>query len=222
MKAFLKSAMLGTGRSGRCIPLGLYSGLTLSLDPSCEMGLWLGTYEAETTPWLRRAGSTARSLVDVGAGYGELTVWGLKQPRMERVLAYDPKPERWSVFRENLALNGLTGDSRLATFEEWFLGADDSGAAEQLFATLPEPILVKIDVDGGEEMILQRMGGVLAAKRMLLLVETHSRALDAACHDLLVAAGYDVRRLTPAWWRRLLREQRPIGFNQWLVAEVQR
>ncbi len=221
MRGFLKSALLGTGRSGRRIPLGLYSGLTLSLDPSCEMGLWLGTYEAETTPWLRRAGSTARSLVDVGAGYGELTVWGLKQPRMERVLAYDPKPERWPVFRENLALNGLTGDPRLLASEDWFLGADDPAAAERLFAELPEPVLVKIDVDGGEEIILERMRRVLFSRRLLLLVETHSPELDAACHDLLRDDGYRVHRITPAWWRCLVREQRPIGFNQWIVAEAQ-
>lgn len=220
MKTFLKSALFGTGRSGRRIPLGLYSGLELSLDPSCEMGLWLGTYEAETTPWLRQAGNVARSLVDVGAGYGELTVWGLKQPRMERVLAYDPKPERWPVFHENLALNGLAGDPRLAACEARFLDGDDAESAGRLFAALPEPILVKIDVDGGEEAILQRMRGVLAAKRMLLLVETHSRELDAACHGLLSGADYRVKRIGPAWWRSLIREQRPIGFNQWLAAEA--
>ena len=214
MKALLKSALFGTGRSGRHIPFGLYSGLTLSLDPSCEMGFgWepRGRDHSVAAPgpmlhgvWSMSARVTGNSQSGGGSRGG----------------ACSPIPPSGAGVPRESALNGLTGilDWRLSSG----LGADDSGAAEQLFAALPEPILVKIDVDGGEEAILQRMRGVLAAKRMLLLVETHSRELDAACHNLLAAAGYDVRRIVPAWWRGLLREQRPLGFNQWLVAEARR
>ncbi len=218
IKAFFKKALFGTGRSGRRIPFGLYRGLILSIDPACEMSLWLGTYEAETSSWLRWAGKEAQSLIDLGAGYGELTVWGLKQRRMKCVLAYDPKPERWPVFRENLALNYLTNDARLEAREDWFLGGDAPDAAMQLFAELPEPILMKMDIDGGEEIVLKKLRDVLRQKQVFCLIETHSKELDEACHSLLKDAGHEVKRLAPAWWRKLINEQRPIGFNQWLVA----
>lgn len=219
MKSFLKHALLGRGRRGRCIPFGLYRGLMLSIDPASEMGLWLGLYEAETTSWLRAAGRKVRSLVDVGAGYGEMTVWGLRQPEMEKVLAYDSKPERWPVFRENLAHNNLTGDGRLSTVEGWFLGGDDDEHSLASLQALPEPVLLKIDVDGGEEAILRKLRHLLPAKKMQVLIETHSAELDRTCRQLLAEAGYDAKSITPAWWRRVVRERRPIGFNQWLVAE---
>lgn len=219
LKRNLKKLLLGSGRRGRLIPFGLYRGLTLSVDPASEMGLWLGLYEAETTPWLRSAGKLARSLVDVGAGYGEMTVWGLRQPKMEKVLAYDSKPQRWMVFLENLAHNALTGDQRLSPVEGWFLGGEDDESSLAALQSLPEPILLKVDVDGGEEAILRKLHAVLRSKQMLILLETHSEDLDCACRDLLAQAGYKVEAITPAWWRRLIKERRPIGFNQWLVAE---
>ncbi len=70
MKSFLKKVLLGEGRQIRKIPLGLFAGLKLSVDPSSETSLWLGLYEAELTPWLRKAGRQARCVVDVGAGHG--------------------------------------------------------------------------------------------------------------------------------------------------------
>jgi hypothetical protein len=219
MKSFLKHTLLGHGRKGRRIPFGLYRGLTLSIDPASEMGLWLGLYEAETTSWLRAAGRQARSLVDVGAGYGEMTVWGLSQPVMEKVLAYDSKLERWPVFRENLAHNGLIGDRRLSAVEGMFLGGADDERSLAALQALPEPVLLKIDVDGGEEAILQKLAHVLPAKKILVLIETHSEALDRACRQLLAEVGYEVMSIEPAWWRCVVRERRPIGFNQWLVAE---
>lgn len=218
MKRILKTLLFGSGRTERHIPFGLYAGLTLSIDSSSEINLWLGTYEAETTPYLRRAGKQARTLIDVGSGNGELTIWGLKQPFMEHVLAYDPKPERWPVFRENLALNNLANDRRLMACEDCFLGDDDSESVVQLFENLPEPILIKIDVDGGEEVILRRMKQVLKNKRLMFLIETHSQELDHACYDLLESAGYAVKRIKPAWWRMLNPERRPLEFNQWLAA----
>jgi len=223
MKATLKRIAFGVGgRRPRPVRLGLYRGLTLSLDPACETGLLLGLYEAESTAWLREAGRQARSLIDVGAGYGELTLWALGQPQIERVLAYDPKPERWPVFRDNLQLNGRTHDPRLTAVEGWFLGEEDSSSVAAVFSDLPGPVLVKIDVDGGEEAILQRMQPLLPKLDLHFLLETHSADLDAACHRILESSGYEVTHLAPAWWRTFIRERRPIEFNQWLVARPRR
>jgi hypothetical protein len=218
IKSAIKTFLLGRYRRGRKIPFGLYRGLSLSIDPAGDAAFFLGLYERETAACLKRSRKQARSLIDVGTGCGELAAWALASPRMQRVLAIDSSPERWPIFWENMRLNGFDKDKRLTAVEEMFLGEHDPLAIDRTFDNLPEPILFKCDVDGGEEIILEKMRGVLRKKAFLLLLETHSRALDAACCAILCEAGYQVERIAPAWWRRFIPEKRPLEFNQWLAA----
>lgn len=220
MKQLIKRLFLGEGRNARRIPVGLYRGLTLSIDSGSESLFYFGLYEAETNPWLRRYIREAKSVVDVGAGCGELTMWALSKPGVQRVLAYDASPSRWGVFRENLRLNKREHDGRLNAVEGMFLdGEDAKDGGASFFAQLPEPILLKIDVDGGESYILDLMRPALSRKRFLILLETHSRELDDYCFKLLEDAGYRCRRIAPAWWRSMFAEQRPELFNRWIAAE---
>lgn len=219
MKKLLKRLLIGGGRAGRRIPFGLYKGITLFIDPAEESSFYIGLYERETVPWLRAAGRKARSLVDVGAGCGELSAWGLSHRTIANVLAFDSSPDRWPIFDENMRLNGFDRDPRLTAVHGMFLGPDDAADADRIVGGLPEPVLLKIDVDGGEQAILESMRHLLGRKRFLFLVETHSRSLDEACYRILDEANYRVRRIRPAWWRCLLPERRPLEFNQWLVAE---
>lgn len=218
VKTLVKKLLLGEGRKGRRIPLGLFRGLTLSIDPAVETNIYLGLYERETYSWLREAGKQARSLVDVGAGVGELTLWGLAHDDIRRVLAYDPAPHRWEWLRENLRLNGRLADPRLSLIEDYFLGSSRTEEDQRILQDIPEPVLFKIDVDGGEEAILRELMPMLRGKQCLFLIETHSRALDAACGSMLAENGYRVSSIRPAWWRRFLPENRSLEFNQWLVA----
>lgn len=220
MKNWIKRTFLGSGRKPRRIPRGLYRGLNLAIDMDVEAALYLGTFEAETTPFLRRFVRTAKSVVDVGAASGELTAWALKQPGIEKVAAFDASQERWPLFWENIRLNGFDGDPRLTAVEGWFL-PEDAGLdpSKLLLDQLPEPILIKIDVDGGEAKILSRMKGLLARRHFRLLVETHSRELDVDCRRILDEVGYRCIPIEPAWWRWLIRERRPVGFNQWIAAQ---
>ncbi len=214
MKRLTKRLLFGEGRRPCRIRLGLFRGLRLSVDPSCETSLLLGLYEAETTSALRKMGERARAVIDVGAGYGELTAWALKQRSVERVCAFDPKAERWSVFRENMELNGFAQDARLSAECDFFPGPSSAWVS-----SLPEPVLVKIDVDGGEMKLLQDLRGVLQRKKFDLLIETHSEELDLGCRTLLEECGYQVRIIPQAWWRRWIPERRPVGFNRWLCAD---
>jgi precorrin-6B methylase 2 len=216
MKSTLKKIIFGNGRRPFLVRCGLFRGLRLSIDPACETTLLLGLYEAETSALLRRAGRTMKSLIDVGAGYGELTAWALSQPNTERVMAFDPKPERWSVFRENMALNGFLDDTRLVPVADFFPG---NVASEEMLLSLPEPVVMKLDVDGAEMVVLEAIGGVLRRRRFALLVETHSEELDSRCRKFLEDLGYKVTVISQAWWRKWIPEQRPIGFNRWLWAE---
>lgn len=218
LKKLVKACVLGTGRRGRKIPLGLYKGLTLSIDPAVETLFYLGLYERETNAWLQHAIRRASSVIDAGAGCGELSMWALRHPNIQRALAYDSSPARWPIFEENLKLNGFQRDARLTGVQGMFLGPD-SEPAWDILGTLPEPILLKIDVDGGEEAILRGLHDVMRKKVCMFLIETHSRQLDDSCRSLLEEAGYRVSVVSPAWWRCFIPEQRPAEFNRWLVAE---
>jgi predicted RNA methylase len=216
MRSIIKRILLGAGRRPRRIWTGLFGGLRLSIDPASETTLLFGLYESETIPFLRRAGRTMKTMIDVGAGYGEMTAWALKHSSTEKVLAFDPKPERWPVFRENMALNGFSDDARLVPVADFFPG---NVASEEMLLSLPEPVVMKLDVDGAEMDVLEAIGGVLRRRRFALLVETHSEELDSRCRKFLEDLGYKVTVISQAWWRKWIPEQRPIGFNRWLWAE---
>lgn len=215
MKGFLKKLCLGEGRRIRKIPFGLFQGLNLSVDPGSETSLWLGLYEAEVTPWLRRAGRRARSVVDVGAGHGELTAWALRQPGVEKVLAYEPDESRWPILAENLQANGFSQDPRLQMVKEFLTPA----RARQDLRSLPEPVLLKLDVEGAEKEILEILQDLLRQKSFLILVEVHSAAIRHETEARVRACGYRVTSVPRGWWRRLLPERRILDFNQWFVAE---
>lgn len=204
------------------IRFGLYRGLTLRLDPANELMFYAGLYEIETSQWLARHGKGMRSLIDVGAGCGELSMWALKHPQVERVLAYDASAERWPIFENNLRDNGFESDARLKAVHGFFLGSKGSDTTLTMIHSLPEPVLIRIDVEGAEAEILGRMTDVMSTKKMFFLVETHSAELDRQCGKILREKSYDVKNINKAWWRCLISERRPLGFNQWLVAERMR
>ena len=215
MRNVLKRWLLGEGRRIRKIPFGLFQGLNLSVDPGSETSLWLGLYEAEVTPWLRKAGRQARSVVDVGAGHGELSVWALRQPGVEKVLAYEPDKTRWPILSENLQANGLSQDPRLQVVKDFLTPS----RARQDLQSLPEPVLLKLDVEGAEREILEILQDLLREKSFLIMVEVHSAAIRQETEAQVRACGYRVTSVPPAWWRRLLPERRILVFNQWFVAE---
>jgi len=215
LRSVLKRWLLGKGRRIRKIPFGLFQGLNLSVDPGSETSLWLGLYEAEVTPWLHKAGRQARSVVDVGAGHGELTVWALRQPRVEKVLAYEPDESRWPILSENLQANGFSKDARLQVVKDFLTPS----RARQDLQSLPEPVLLKLDVEGAEREILEILQDLLREKSFLIMVEVHSAAIRQETEAQVRACGYRVTSIPRGWWRRLLPERRILDFNQWFVAE---
>lgn len=218
MKQALKRLLFGTQRQPRRIPFGLYRGLTLAIDPAGDLAYYFGMYERETYPWLRGAIAACRSFVDIGAGGGEMVAWALAHPTIERVIACEASEGRWALFQSNMALNGFAADPRLKTVCAEFLSAATARDDMQALEDLPAPILLKIDIDGGEEHVVRQLEGFLRRKNVFLLIETHSRELDAACMQVVGEAGYKGARIPQAAYRRLWPEHRPIEFNQWITA----
>jgi hypothetical protein len=60
---------------------------------------------------------------------------------------------------------------------------------------VPEPDLIKIDVEGAEAMLLAGGERVLRKRRPQLFIEVHSPELARECDEMLSAYGYRVRVL---------------------------
>lgn len=215
IRTWLKAALFGATRQPRRIYLGLYRGLVLWIDPSSEMLFYLGIYERETYWWLIKEGSQAQSGIDVGAGHGELTLWLLQQPKMRNVYAFEPDRSRWPIFNANLAANPQKPEIHLKLSQGFFQKRE----AIKIIEEAPEPILLKIDIDGGELSLLQELNEQIKGKDIRFLLEVHSEDLNKGCKALLEEAGYRVTQISKAWWRKIIPEQRPSLFNQWLVAK---
>lgn len=201
------------------ILFGYFSGVRAMLNLRCEFQHYLGLYEAELHPWLRRLAGGARSLVDLGAAKGELPIRFLLTPGVERVVAVDPSAPELAQFEQNRVLNKVVDDPRLV-IHAGFAGSGEGPewrTLDQLGEGLPAPVFLKIDIDGPEAEVLQT-GPLLLARDCRVLIETHSLEAETRCLEILRHAGYETRVINPAWWRCWIREHRPIPHNRWLVA----
>lgn len=212
---------LPRGRHPRTIRQGFFRGIRLHLDLQCEMLVYAGLYEKETFADMQRMARGCRGFIDLGAGKGELSIYFLRQPDIERVVAAEPAETERALFDANLALNFLQSDPRLQ-MHAGFAG-EGSGAEwrtlDELAGEAPWPLFIKIDIEGPEAEVLATGRNTLSTKDCRLLIETHSPEAEAGCVSQLIAMGYLTKIISPAWWRFLLPERRGnIAHNRWLVA----
>lgn len=59
----------------------------------------------------------------------------------------------------------------------------------------PAPFLVKIDVEGGEGMVLEGASRLLAEQRPILFLELHGPEAEASVWEQLVRSGYSIRQM---------------------------
>jgi hypothetical protein len=140
------------------------------------------------------------AVIDVGAGDGYETLAYAKIGAT--VHAFESSPEALARLNANLNLN-----PQLARLIEVHPHAFPEG-------DVPEAAFAKVDVDGGERLVLESLTHVPA-----LLIETHSADIEGECLAFLGGRGYVCRVIENAWWRPLWPEWRPIEHNRWLIAE---
>jgi len=216
---FIKK-LLPHGIAPRRVQSGLFRGLWLHLDFQWGTQQWLGLYERELYATMRRLLAQCRSCVDLGAGHGELVCLCLRRHPAMRVVAVEPNADSLAYLRENVALNSHNAPQRL-TVISFFAGEGPAATHRSLIdivGDLPQPVFLKIDVDGPEAAILREATAWLRLRQAYIVVETHSLAAESAITRQLSELGYTVKFVSPAWWRRLIPERRPTAHNRWLVA----
>jgi precorrin-6B methylase 2 len=213
--------LLPAGRQRRRVVRGIFYGLQLHLDLGSETLIWLGLYEQETHFHLVRLSTGAASFLDIGAGKGELVCWWLRRFPGMPVMAVEPNPRELDILRLNVAANFEATPAALSIWP----GFAGPGAATThrelgtLCAGVPDPVFIKLDIDGGEADLLQGSTKFLAAHPCRLLVEVHSLELESSCLKILRECGYQCEIVDFAWWRRWLPERRPIPHNRWISAQ---
>jgi hypothetical protein len=216
LKSQIKRLIVRSGARPHTILTGAFRGLRMELDLANSMQLWIGLYERETHPWISKFGRECSSAIDVGASQGELTLYLLKRTNARSIVAFEPNPEYQETFARNIRMNGLGWGDRLIHLKK--AGSGTNGTTRIDSITLPSPIFIRIDVDGLEMDVLSGANGLLTTARVRLIVETHSAILEQQCRSFLNNLGYKTKIIKNAWWRRFIKDQRPIELNRWLVA----
>ena len=214
----LKQRLVPPGRAVYTIKAGLVGGLRMDLDLRSQSQLYLGLFERETLPWMRRLAAGITTGVDIGADQGEHTLFLLAKTKAQRVIAIEPDRSHRPLLLHNLALNGLLTTPRLALLSAYVGAGSGMFALDQLLPLIDGPCLIKLDVDGAEASILASAPQLLARPQVRWLIETHSAELEEHCVELLSQAGHTTLVIPNAWWRAVLPELRPHDHNRWLVA----
>ena len=218
VKNLLKKLVFGN--TARPVPVhaGLLRGLTFEMDAQVDTQQITGLYEREILSAVRRFASRACSAIDIGAGDGYYTLYFATRPGIRKVIACEPNPERVRLLERNLALNPSYETSKVSVRPVW-VGSPGAQDLEKLVKDVPEPVLLKIDVEGAELDVLKSGQGCLTQRDLMLIIETHSAELERDCLEFLRGLGYECRVQKKGWYRKIVPELRHLPHNRWLIAQ---
>jgi FkbM family methyltransferase len=181
-------------------------------------GYWLGSYEMDAVVRFAAAVPAGGTVFDLGANVGYYTLLSAVKAGPEgRVYAFEPLPRNLGYLRRHLALNRLTnvtvvaaavsdrgGTARFAEDASTSRGRIGAGGFEVRAVALddwiekegiPDPALLKIDIEGAEFRALQGARRMLARSRPPIFLSTHSGSVHRDCLSLLKSIQYRVESL---------------------------
>lgn len=203
------------------------AGHRMRVDIQSQKAYVLGTYEPEVCKALIGRVKPGQIVADVGAhiGYMTLLLARLVGPS-GHVFAFEPVPPNFNVLSENVYLNGyrqvtlepkavinrnglvtLFVPRQCYTSQASLFG--DSGEACAVEAVSLDaywecrgdlPLhLVKMDIEGGEDLAVQGMQRILQEHRPIVMIEIHALS-DGQALTLLREHGYRLHSLDTRGW----------------------
>lgn len=183
---------------------------------SLNHGCWLGSYEAEKQRLFADAVCAGAVVYDIGANVGFYTLLAAKLVGEHgRVISFEPLPRNLELLRRHVSLNrfenvqivdaAVSRESGEASFDDSpgaSMGAlSDAGRLRVRLVSIdellergdtPAPDLIKIDVEGGEDAVLEGATEMLSSRRPTIFFATHGDEVKARCLTQLDAIGYSV------------------------------
>lgn len=176
-----------------------------------------GEYEPDNTRAIEDLVRPRDVVFDIGAHVGYFTVLMSQRVGPQgRVVSFEPRDINLDFLRQHVLINGCgnvkivdacVGDHAGAAKLETRVGtgkgfvSDDGNVAVRMVVLdelvqsgeLPAPQFMKIDVEGGEMMVLEGARQIIEAHRPRMVLATHSPELRQKCSDFLTARGYEMQ-----------------------------
>ncbi len=183
---------------------------------SSTHGCWLGSYETDKQSVISRLTKPGMVVFDIGANAGFYTLaFARLATECGQVWAFEPLADNIGYLHQHVARNhftnvhvvqvavsdkaGLAGLDVVLDGSMGVLGKKGgylvpTVALDEMIESgeLPEPDLIKMDVEGAESMVLEGAAKLLARRRVLLLVACHSADQRARCLAILQANRYRI------------------------------
>lgn len=156
--------------------------------------------------------------VDVGAHYGNHTVYFLLEGGAERVVAFEPNPKNFKVLQATVAANNLEPLVELhnvGVHDQWtsaklegrpgntgnFMLVEEGGSCplvrlDDVLLDGPPVSVIKIDVEGAEGSVLRSGMGTIRRDKPLITVECRTGSgfvgLKEQAASILAPLGYEI------------------------------
>lgn len=214
-----RASVFRPGRVRR-IPAGIGRGLRLEVDPGAPLHTYLGTSELELASHIKRFAVLGNRCFDIG---GNDAYYALVLARLTcaDVVSFEFDAPSVARMQRNMSLNPELA-AKIGIVETYVAHetcvSPKADTLDDMVSSgkVPEPDLMKIDVEGAETSVLSGARNLLESRRPHLVVETHSAQLESQCLELLRSVGYSPAIVDQ---RRWLREHRGTEQNRWIVAE---
>ena len=188
-------------------------------------GVFTGDYEQELQRVMMETLRPGQTFYDVGANAGYVTLVGAKLVGPTgKVVAFEPSAATARQLKAQLTLNAITwatvvvkavsdrvGEARFADDTSAdMLGLVDAPRSEpaqrtivvptttldEVIKTLPQPDVIKIDIEGAEMLALHGATAMLRNVRPVILIELHSPELCQEFQVFIAGHNYSVTTLS--------------------------
>ena len=211
IRTVLKTLIFPAKPEFRRFPFGISSGIVMRVDFAHQTRLLLGLYEIEIAGHCKRLLRQSRCAFDIGANAGYYSLI-LAKHTVGKVVAVEPVSDGIAEMQANFAENNFPISAVQAMVGE--TPGDNMVTLDQLSDDHFKPDFIKMDIEGGEVDALNGGRDLLETHRPHLVIEVHSRDLEADCRKILDSYGYDITRVDP---RRWLPEERVDAYNGWII-----
>lgn len=180
-------------------------------------------YEPETSLMVDTCLADCRVFWDVGSNWGHFSLYACSHPQFKgQVHAFEPMPE---TFQDLSGIVKHSGLSHRVSCHNFALGSEDgiataalpdgvhSGTAQLSTHTtgtqvavhagdqmnLPDPDLIKLDVEGFEAAVLQGAENTIARSKPMIIMESWLESADKTLEPLQLLEQYGYQLFHPVW-----------------------